>query len=104
MDSSMALTSYTSSQLVFCDACEQPQHLQCLGLNTVNAHLHGPAIYSLLYASMLTDVAGVESFDFFCHEELASRQRRNDVGASQRKNLDAAFADPQLTLEDGALP
>jgi hypothetical protein len=42
--------------------------------------------------------------DFFCHEELASRQLKDDVGASQRKNFDAAFADPQLTLEDGALP
>ena len=67
-DSSMALTSYTSSQLVFCDSCEQSQNLQCLGLNTVDAHTHGPALYSLLYASMLTDVAGVESVDFFCDD------------------------------------
>lgn len=42
--------------------------------------------------------------DFFCHEELASRQLENNVGASQRKNFDVAFSDPQLTLEDGALP
>ena len=50
----------------YCEACEQPHNLQCLGLNTVDAHAHGPALYSLLYASMLTDVAGLESADFFC--------------------------------------
>jgi hypothetical protein len=93
LDSSMALTSYTSSQLVFCDSCEQPQHLLCLGLNTVNAHLHGPAIYSLLYASMLTDVAGTESFDFFgpdgkprigyCDEGSKSPQYCNDMKHSR---------------------
>jgi hypothetical protein len=93
MDSSMALTSYTSSQLVFCDACEQPQHLQCLGLNTVNAHLHGPAVNSLLYASILTDVAGAESFDFFgqdgkarigyCDEGSSSPQYCNELKHSR---------------------
>ncbi len=70
-DSSLALTPYTSSQLVFCDSCEQPHNLQCLGLNTVDAHSHGPALYSLLYASMLTDVAGAESVDFFCKDGRA---------------------------------
>jgi hypothetical protein len=64
-DSCLALTSYTHPQLVYCDSCEQTRNLQCLGLNTVDAHTHGPAIYSLLYATMLTDVAGVENFDFF---------------------------------------
>ncbi len=83
-DSSLALTPYTSSQLVFCDSCEQPHNLQCLGLNTVDAHSRGPAVYSLLYASMLTDVAGVESVDFFC-----------DDGKACTGYCDAGSASPQ---------
>ena len=68
LQSTVAMSTYSSNRLLYCDDCEEVEEMDCFGVWNWNAHHPaGPSFFLLYFFLYLTDAAGVaEGDDFFC--------------------------------------
>jgi hypothetical protein len=67
LDATVAMSSYSSNRLVYCDDCEEVEEMDCFGVWFWNAHHPaGTSLFFLYFFLYFTDASGVEGDSFFC--------------------------------------
>lgn len=67
LDATVAMSSYSSNRLVYCDECEEVEEMDCFGVWFWNAHHPaGTSLFLLYFFLYFTDAGGTEGDAFFC--------------------------------------
>jgi hypothetical protein len=67
LDATVAMSSYSSNRLVYCDDCEEVEDMNCFGVWSWNAHHPaGTSLFLLYFFLYFTDAGGIAGDDFFC--------------------------------------